>query len=126
MTRLGQHYLRKDPSHDLLSFLHPLTRPSAVTVERLEQAPPARSPRHPKKALRRPSDSPGEPVKKKRNKRKRGTASIPCPHCKADTQVLRTTRVKRRVIRERRCTGDPRHRFETTESITSRPRKKTT
>ena len=54
-------------------------------------------------------------MKKKPKKRTRGTASLPCPRCKATTRVLRTSRDTEAVIRERICTGKSHHRFKTTE-----------
>lgn len=51
------------------------------------------------------------------SRRRRGTASVPCPKCRSPSRVLRTTRQHRDVVRERECRARAcRRRFHTVET----------
>lgn len=54
-----------------------------------------------------------KPIKRVRERRTRGTASILCPTCHKPSRVLRTARAEGGVNRERVCAK--RHRFHTRE-----------
>lgn len=60
-------------------------------------------------------------VKKKKNMkgRKRGGASVPCPDCQSNSNVVITRRVEDEVIRNRICTGRTKHTFTTVEHVAS-------
>lgn len=56
-----------------------------------------------------------KPIRRTRERRTRGTASVPCPTCLKPSRVLRTTRAEGGVNRERVCAK--RHRFHTKEVV---------
>lgn len=56
-------------------------------------------------------------AKKKKLKRVRGGASVPCPRCDSPTHVVITRRVEGKVTRKRECTHCG-HKFSTVEKIT--------
>ncbi len=52
--------------------------------------------------------------------RPRGGASVPCPRCGADSQVLLTRRDGNEVSRRRQCKGPAHHLFDTDEKPVGR------
>jgi len=55
--------------------------------------------------------------KKNMKGRKRGGASVPCPSCHADSQVVLTRRENQAVARNRICVGRAQHAFLTIERV---------
>lgn len=49
--------------------------------------------------------------------RPRGGATVPCPTCQSDSEVIITRRDGPDVIRRRQCKGAGEHLFDTTESV---------
>lgn len=63
------------------------------------------------------------PRKPKKNMkgRKRGGATVACPHCGDDSEVIITRRVPSGVHRRRQCMGHQQHIFETMEMVACPP-----
>ena len=49
--------------------------------------------------------------------RPRGGASVPCPVCAKDSEVVITRRMGQEVSRRRKCKGKPSHEFYSIEAV---------